>query len=312
MTAWAPKYEKARQSLPFKWLHPQDFIGGTKSMLKPWFHSWLTVWSFTGYTDLRIYISTSPDFFFSCVFLHTLWICSTSSSSFKTTSLGPLPLLLLKAASASSSFVPHWNASVQPEVGSCREAGKWALSAPPGLSIWWVQRSKERRNHKLDTNLSQDLCEELTSKLGVHGKSLHFCPPPRPVSQCWGFLCPSFGDLSMLWEWVLWTACIWISGAWWWSQIIMLIKEFLKVSLLYITTWIRHHSGEPWKMHENLLVGRFANSCLLQTFASFGAFHCGHNHRYEKDQRDLSSSIWYHPINTGYPNITCRVRVFSS
>lgn len=43
---------------------------------------------FTGFTDLRIYISTAPNFF-SCVFLHTFRICSTSSPSFKTTSLGP-------------------------------------------------------------------------------------------------------------------------------------------------------------------------------------------------------------------------------
>lgn len=150
---------------------------------------------FTGYTDLRIYISTAPDFF-SCVFLHTLRICSTSSSSFKTTSLGPLPLLLLEAASASSSFVLHRSASVQPEVGSCREAGKWALSAPPGLSIWWVQRSRKRRSHKLDTNLCQDLCQELTSKLGVHGKSLHFYPlllPPIQYLSAGAFCAPRLG-----------------------------------------------------------------------------------------------------------------------
>lgn len=154
---------------PFHVYSPQDSTGGTKLLLKPWFHSWLVAWSLA---NQRISGSLHPfSGFISQVLPHSPKTCSTSSPDLKPPIQVPWPfspraqlLGVVEAGSKGVSlqlFYFHFlHSSVFPEGLPWSQNpfpgadGRWASTALCQVGVWWCSSLEQvRKRNWMDSNL---------------------------------------------------------------------------------------------------------------------------------------------------------------
>lgn len=178
---------------PFHVYSPQDSVGGTEWLLKPWFHSWLVAWSLP---DQRISGSLQQfSGFISQVLPHSPKTCSTSSPDLNPPIQAPCPFSpraqLLGVAEAGSipavilfplpsSLSLSWRIFLKPEFVSRGIHSTSPTWISGGAAPW----SRVRKSNWLDSkllfpNVWQELVDrELGYTFTTTWEILAFLPPP--------------------------------------------------------------------------------------------------------------------------------------